>query len=104
LRQDYQAFLSRNAEIIAIGPDGPRAFRRYWDEEHLPFHGCADPKHRVADVYGQEVNWLKFGRLPAIFIVDKAGQIRYRYFGESMSDIPTNVDVLAMLDELSAEG
>ncbi len=89
--------------MVAIGPDGPRAFQRYWADQHLPFAGCPDPKHQVADVYGQQVNWLKLGRMPALLIVDKAGQIRYQHYGESMQDIPRNAEVLVALDQLNQE-
>jgi peroxiredoxin Q/BCP len=101
LRQDYSEFTRRSAEIIALGPDGPNAFRRYWEEEHLPFVGCADIKSAVASQYQQEVNWIKMGRMPALLIIDKEGQIRFRQYGESMSDIPENTEVLKILDEMN---
>jgi peroxiredoxin len=102
LRQDYSEFTRRGAEIIALGPDGPNAFRRYWEEEHLPFVGCADIRSAVASQYQQEVNWIKMGRMPALLIIDKEGQIRFRQYGESMSDIPENTEVLKILDEMNA--
>jgi peroxiredoxin len=100
LRQDCGEFSARGAEIIVLGPDGPNAFRRYWEEEHIPFTGCADIKSKVADQYCQEVNWLKFGRMPAIFVIDHAGVIRYGYYGDSMSDIPSNEEILGVIDQL----
>lgn len=103
LRQDYEAFRARGAEILAIGPDGPHAFQRYWREENLPFPGLADPKHSVANAYGQQVSWLKWGRMPALLLIDRAGQIRYRHYARSMSDIPEDEEVLAALDALNAE-
>jgi peroxiredoxin Q/BCP len=103
LRQDYEQFRDRQAEVVAIGPDGPNAFRRYWEEEHIPFVGLSDPKHTVADVYEQEVNLLKWGRMPALYVIDREGRIRYEHHGSSMSDIPTNNDVLALLDKLNHE-
>jgi len=42
LRQDYAEFTRRGVEILVLGPDGPNAFRRYWDEEKMPFIGMAD--------------------------------------------------------------
>lgn len=66
----------------------------------MPFVGLADPKHTVADAYNQQVNWLKLGRMPAVVVVDKAGQIRYTHYGDSMSDIPPNAEILTLLDEL----
>ena len=101
MRQDYDEFLRRGVEIIAIGPDGPNAFKRYWELETIPFVGCADIKNQVADQYYQEVNWFKLGRMPAIFVIDQTGDIRYAHYGDSMSDIPADQEVLNLLDGLN---
>jgi peroxiredoxin Q/BCP len=100
LRQDYSEFQERGVEIIALGPDGPNAFRRYWQEESIPFTGCPDIKSQVADRFHQEVNLFKFGRMPAILVIDKEGYIRYRHYGDSMTDIPANAEILKIIDEL----
>ncbi len=101
LRQDYDQFVARDAEIVVVGPESHAAFKRHWEKHDLPFVGLADPQHTVAEQYGQQVNWLKMGRMPALVIVDKAGQAHYRHYGDSMSDIPRNSDVLAVLDKLN---
>jgi len=102
LRQDYQAFASRDAEVIAVGPDSREAFRRFWQENDIPFVGLADPEHQVADTYKQEVNILRLGRMPAQYIIDRRGRIRYRHHGRSMSDIPEDEEILETLDALRA--
>lgn len=86
--------------MLAVGPDGPHAFKQYWEENNLPFPGLADLRSRVADRYAQEVNLFKLGRMPALFVVDKEGVIRYEHYGDSMSDIPSNAEVFAVLDAL----
>lgn len=103
MRDDYHDFQARGAAILAIAPDSAPAFRDYWEEHALPFPGLADPGHRVADRYGQEVRLLRFGRMPALIVLDHAGQIRYRHYGSSMRDIPPNRDLLELLDQLHAE-
>ncbi len=103
MRQDYQAFVDRDAEILAVGPDDSEAFRNYWAKNHMPFPGLADPEHTAADAYGQEFRLLKMGRLPALMIIDKAGRIRYSHYGDSMQDIPSNAEVLGELDGLNEE-
>ncbi len=100
MRQDYCEFQERGVEIIALGPDGPNAFRKYWQEEAIPFIGCADIRSKVADQFHQEVNLFKLGRMPAIMVIDKEGQIRYRHYGDSMADIPANTEILKIIDEL----
>jgi peroxiredoxin Q/BCP len=41
--------------------------------------------------------------MPASLLIDKNGNIRYKHFGESMSDIPENQQILSLLDELNKE-
>ena len=102
LRDDYQQFTSRGAEILAIGPDNEDAFRKYWSEHKLPFIGLPDPSHEVARRYKQEVNLFKWGRMPLVCVVDAHGMIRYAHYGKSMSDIPENKILLDVIDELNA--
>ena len=95
--------MERDAEILVIGPEGPRQFKKVWDEQQYPFVGFSDYQHTVANLYGQEVNLLKLGRMPAMLIVDKQGIIRFAHFGDNMADIPRNEDVLELLDRLNRE-
>ena len=103
LRQDYQEFVDRGAEIIAVGPDDAEAFRSYWEKEGLPFIGLPDPEHSVLKTYGQEVKLFKLGRMPAQVLVDRSGIARYIHYGHSMSDIPSNKELLDLLDQLNEE-
>ena len=104
LRQDHAEFTARGAEIVVVGPEDAEAFREYWTKQGLPFVGLPDPTHRVAEMYGQKIKLLKFGRMPAMMIIDKAGEIRLKHYGNEMSDIPDNEDVLSFLDEVNATG
>jgi len=103
LRQDFQQFVERDAVILVVGPEDRAAFQRYWQKEELPFIGLPDPIHRVADLYGQQVRLLRFGRMPALTVIDRRGQIRYSHYGDSMRDIPPNGEILALLDDLNRE-
>ncbi len=101
LRQDYGEFVARDAEIVVVGPEDAEAFERYWTQENLPFVGLPDPKNSVLKLYGQEVKLFKLGRMPAQVLVDKQGTARDVHYGHSMSDIPPNEELLALLDELN---
>ncbi len=103
LRQDYLRFTERDTEVIAIGPENADAFAEWWHKENMPFIGIADPKHLIANMYGQQVNPLKLGRMPALMVIDKKGNIRLRHYGDSMSDIPTDEDVLSTIDIINRE-
>ena len=103
LRHDYYKFLERNAEVIVIGPDGIDKFEQFWIEKELPFIGLPDPRHKVLRLYRQQIKILKFGRMPAQAIVDRNGIIRYLHYGDSMSDIPKNEELLSTIDEINSE-
>jgi peroxiredoxin len=103
LRQDYEEFVARDAQVVVVGPDSQSAFKDYWQREELPFIGLADPTHTVARRYGQEVKLLKFGRMPAMMVIDKDGMVRYKHYGDAMSDIPPSPQILAILDTLNQE-
>jgi peroxiredoxin len=103
LRQEYDRFVAQNAEIIVIGPEEARSFADYWQRHDLPFVGLPDPKHHVLKLYGQEVKLFKLGRMPAQVIVDKAGIARYVHYGHSMSDIPSNDELLTLLSDLNRD-
>lgn len=103
LRQEYEAFRKRDAEVVVLGPDNAEAFRGYWKENDLPFVGVPDPRSQVLKLYGQEIRLFKLGRMPAQVIIDKQGIARFVHYGKSMSDIPDSADMLAVLDELQEE-
>ena len=100
LRHEYGKYQEKNAEVIAMGPDGPNAFKRFWQEQDMPFIGLADIRSQIADLFYQEVSILKLGRMPAVFVIDLEGYIRFSHYGHSMSDIPDNQVVLNVLDEM----
>ena len=102
LRDEYEKFKGRRAEILAIGPNTETAFQQYWAKEKIPFVGLPDPEHRIAALYRQEVSLFKLGRMPLMCVVDKDGRIRYTHYGASMADIPENQTLLGVLDQLNA--
>jgi peroxiredoxin len=101
LRQDYQEFVKQQTQIIVVGPDTVQAFTEYWRKNDLPFIGLPDPNAKVLKLYGQEVNLFKLGRMPAQVIVDMDGTARFVHYGHAMSDIPTNKELLDLLDQVN---
>jgi hypothetical protein len=67
----------------------------------MPFIGLPDPAHRVLKLYGQEINLFKFGRMPAQVLINKAGVAKFVHYGDAMSDIPRNAEILKLIDELN---
>ena len=101
LRLDYDKFVARSTRVVVVGPENAEAFKRYFQENDLPFTGLPDPTASVLKLYGQEVNLFKLGRMPAQVIMDKKGMVRFVHYGHSMSDIPENTELLELLDEIN---
>ncbi len=60
-----------------------------------------DEQEKVAKMLNQESKILKLGRMPGLLIVDKQGIIQYAYYGDSMSDIPENPELLEVINNLN---
>jgi len=101
LRQDYKKIAALDTAVVVVGPDGERAFMKYFNENNLPFIGLPDPKHTVLKLFGQKVNLFRLGRMPAQVIVDKEGIARYAHYGHDMSDIPSNDEIISILQEIN---
>jgi len=103
LHQDNDQFVRHDTVIVTVGPENAENFKKYWEKNNLPFIGLPDEKHTVLKLFGQEVKLFKFGRQPAQLIIDKQDIVRYAHYGHSMSDIPTNEELLGLLDQLQDE-
>ncbi len=103
LRQDYQRFIENNTEIVTVGPEDVKGFTSWWHEHQMPFIGIPDPKHDIAGLYSQEFKVLKGGRLPALIVIDRDGKIRLSHYADSPSDIPSDEEILALLEKLNKE-
>ncbi len=101
LRHDYDQFVSRDVTVVVVGPEDAKGFAAYFQKEALPFTGLPDPTASVLKLYGQEVNLFKLGRMPALVLIDKEGVARFVHYGHSMSDIPSNQEILALVDEIN---
>lgn len=103
LRLDYKKFVERATEVVVIGPEGEEVFKYHWKRGEYPFVGIADPDHKIADLYNQQFNLLKMGRMPAHLLIDKSGYIRFQHHGDSMRDIVDNKFIFILLDKINPE-
>ena len=101
LSDEYEQFLIKDTLIVVVGPESPARFQSFWQKNRIKFVGLPDPKHTVLKLYGQEVNIFKLGRMPAQVIIDKEGIVRYVHYGHAMDDIPTNSEILTLIEQFS---
>jgi peroxiredoxin len=103
LHWDYQKFVDRQTEVIAIVPEDAGVFSDFWHAEKMPLIGIPDSRHIIADLFRQKINPPQMGQMPALIVIDKEGRMRYQRYGEEMGDTPSNDDILSLLDDLNNE-
>ncbi len=75
---------------------------KHWAKEGFPFPGIPDPDKQLLDQLGQEFKLSKFGRMPAVMIIDQYGVVRHAHYGNHAGDIPSNDEVLELIDSLDS--
>ena len=114
LANDYPKFQEVKTEIIAISTDTPEKAVKTQKKSRFLFPILLDEKGKVVQLYDvlvekrewKDIPALMHGKkagtyaMPAVFIVDHQGVIRYSYVGRSFTDRPSNEDLLKTLKEL----
>ena len=81
--------------VLGYGP----LYEAWIQKKDLPFIGLPDPEHKILKLYGQEVKLFKLGRMPAQMLIDKSGMLRYVHYGHSMTDIPSNKEIMKLIKQ-----
>jgi len=103
LRDEYEEFQRRGAEVICIAPHDVAETRSLVDELGLPFPVLADDNRAVFLEYDVQSRLWSLGQRPGVYVIDRKGIIRWAHLGTQQWDIPSNQDVLAILDILTTE-
>ena len=97
MKQDYNKFVGKNAKVVVVTPHDIEKTSKYFLKNNLPFYGIPDPDHKVANLYKQQWKLTKLGLMPAMFVINKAGEIVFSYYSKNMKDIPANNLVMDLL-------
>ena len=100
MRERYEEFKQRGAEILAIAPDTVENARSYFEKNDIPFPCLPDPDRSVFRQYDVKSAMVSLGQRPGLFVIDKEGVIRYAYLGWQQWEIPTVDETLAQIDGL----
>jgi peroxiredoxin len=100
LRENYSQFVTRDVAVAVVGKEDADAFNEYWTRELLPYMALPNPRLDVLDMYGQEINVVETGRMPALILVDRDGIVRYAHYGSSQTDIPSIEEILNAVDRM----
>jgi peroxiredoxin Q/BCP len=100
LRDDYERFQAVGAVVLAISAESVAASTAYLRAHPLPFPTLIDGDHTVFDLYDATSRLMSLGQRPALFVLDAEGIIRFEEIGAQQWNIPSNRQVLAVLQSL----
>lgn len=101
MQQDYEKFADLDVEVVVIAPDTMGNAQQYFSERPVPFIALVDDSLKVFQQFDVQSKWTSLGQRPGLFIIDKAGIVRFAYIGSQQWQIPTNAEVLTQIEQLS---
>ena len=85
---------------MGISADTAEMSRRLVDKYRLTFALLQDPDVKTASAYGVAMKDRDIA-VPALFVIDRSGRVRWRYVGKTMVDRPHSATVIDVLRKLS---
>ena len=101
MRDRYEEFEKRGAQVLAIAPDTLENARNFFRSHDIPFPCLSDDDRTVFRRYDVKSAMISLGQRPGLFIIDKEGVVRYAYLGWQQWEIPSVDETLEQLDALS---
>jgi peroxiredoxin len=87
-------FAAQGAKLVVVSVDGPEDSAKLAEKLTLTLPIASDPKAEVLAAY-EVVDVANGIALPATYVIDGAGTVRYLYLGDKAADRPPVDDVLA---------
>jgi len=102
LRRDYDQFRALSCEVLMVVPNGPKMIERYLKAHATPYPILSDKGARVAAQYGIDTRGTVILSVfpPRVFLVDRAGEIRYVNYQSSYIMEPDHREPQAVLAQL----
>lgn len=101
MRDRYEEFQERGAELLAIAPDTLEHARAFFERDNLPFRCLPDPDRAVYRLYDVKSSMVSLGQRPGQFVIDAEGVIQFAHLGRQQWEIPAVDDTLAAIDALT---
>jgi peroxiredoxin len=128
VRDEYERFTKAGGRVAAITmgmPEQSRKFREYYqlpfvllsDPEQAAYRAYHVPRGNLLSVAGPSMwaagaqSFFKHGvgeivgdpyQLPGSFVIDRAGKVAYAHYGRTSADVPSNQELIAVLERLAS--
>lgn len=103
MQKELSKFKSLGANVAVVVRDDDKSVKNYWQEKKLEYFGIPDKNKKLSELYKQQWNLVKLGLMPAMFVIDTDGKIKFVHYSGSMKDIPDNREVLEILGKFKLE-
>jgi len=80
-----------------VSSDSPETAAAFAEDDEIPFPLVSDPALSAIRAWGVRHRGKDLA-VPAVFVVDRSGIVRYRKIGETISDRGASEEILAALD------
>jgi len=100
---EYRAL---GVQVVAVVAQRSEKVRRYIEDAGLPFNILVDDSRSVIKAYGV---WHRIGldawdiSRPAVFLVDRAGIIRYLFVASRQDEFPEHEEILAQIGAVARQ-
>jgi len=125
LKKEFPLFKKRGVSLLVVLQSTPENITPMISQKDMPFVIVCDPHERLFTLYGVRpgsifgyvtpttivrairatLQGFKHGtyegnekQLPATFIIDKAGKVKYARYGKNVADVPKTEKLLAEID------
>ena len=105
LAQHAGEYVARGVQVVTVVAQSSDVVKRYVEDKGLPFNILIDESRDVLKAYGV---WHRLGldawniARPALFVIDRAGTIRYSFVSQHQDEFPTHEDIMKELDKLES--
>ena len=105
LAQHSPEYVARGMQVVTVVAQSSNVVRRYVEDQGLPFNILIDESRDVLRAYGV---WHRLGldawniARPALFLIDRAGTVRYSFVSDRQDEFPTHEDIIAEIARLEA--
>jgi peroxiredoxin len=95
--------VERGVQVVAVVAQSSERVRTYIEESGLPFNILIDQSRAVLKAYGV---WHAVGldawniARPAVFLIDRAGAIRYSFVADRQDEFPEHSEILGAIERL----
>jgi peroxiredoxin Q/BCP len=97
-RDNYEAFLKKDTEVIGISGDSKENHIKFAENHHLPFILLSDIKNEVRKLFGVPNNMMGIVPGRVTYVIDKTGTVRLVFNSQTQIDQHIS-QALKVLDE-----